>query len=126
MIGPSKSLKDVISFSLKEKIIFLMMITYDETSLECFTIMKQQVILVNSKHIMPYASIIGGLDCVHMSKIMYMVADLANSSRSIDNHLNPCISLLKELIPHDLSQTAPWISSPTYHLSTVLILFWSW
>ena len=126
MIGLSKNLKDEILFSSKGKTTFHKTIIYDRTSLKCSMIMKQQVTLVNLKHITPCNNTTGGLDCTHTLKIMYMAVDLVNNSKLTDRHLDLLTSLLKELNPHDPSQTAPWISLQTCHLSMVLTLFWSW
>ena len=102
------------------------MIIYIEILPDYFMIMKWRVTLENLKPIMPYINITGGLDYIHMSKIMCTDVGLANNSKLIDLCLDPLIILLKELNQHDLLQIAPWTSSLTCHLSTDLILFWSW
>ena len=100
--------------------------TYDETSPDYFTITKRQDTPEKLKLIMPYDNITGGLDYIHMSKIMYMDAVLVNNLKSTDLHLVPLTFLLKGLNRHDHLQIVLWTLLRTCHQLTGLILSWSW
>ena len=83
-----------------------MMMTYDKTLPDYFTITKRQATLENLKLIMLYDNTIGGPDYVHMLKIMCMDAVLVNNLKSTDPCPDPLTFLLKDLYRRGHLQTA--------------------
>ena len=126
MTGQSRNLKDGILCSLKERTISRMMMTYDETLPDYFTITKWQATLENLKLIMLYDNTTGGPDYVHMLKTMCKDVVFVNNLKSTDLHLTPLTFLLKGLNRRDHLQIVLWTLSRTYHQLTASILFWSW
>ena len=118
--------KDGILYSLKGRIISHVMMTYNETSLDYFTITKQQATLENLKLIMLHDNTTGGPDYVHMLKTMCKDVVFVNNLKSTDLHLTPLTFLLKGLNRRDHLQIVLWTLSRTYHQLTASILFWSW
>ena len=113
-------------FSLREKTVSREMKTYVETLPDYFMIMKQQDTLENSKLTTLCDNITGGLDYVHMLKIMCVDAVLVNNLKSTDLPLTPLSFLLKGLNQRNHLQIVLWTLSWTCHLLMDLILFWSW
>ena len=124
--GQLRNLKEGTLYSLKERTISHVMMTYDETSPDYFTITKQQATPENSKPITLYDNTTGGLDYVHMLKTMCVDAALVNNSKLTGLPLAPLSFLLKGLNQHDHLQIVLWTLSQTYHQLMGLILFWLW